>query len=371
VLGLFLVGCGPRELISDVEIQPKVITPNADGDDDVAAIRYRIAENVRFSMYFEDETGARYYFRDELRRSPSEHAYVALFGGSVEGKLLPDGEYACVLEAESGDGRTTRVERSIVLRDGDRQPMEIRNLVVAPNVFTPNRDGIKDRVTIGYYLTKEAARIEVYITDGAGNRYPVPADDIRDSGAEGTHEHDYDAGVDMGATPPPDGVYTVWVVAEDAVGNRDVETANLTIEMGGVPQVEIVKRAAQWSETVLPLGDTLYFTCTVKNIGRVPVRTKGPEPGTVYTTSENFNTLSPPMGTERDYFEEPGIFRIGVDYEGNTGGRPYPFRWQLGVTEELTIIDGERYLMPGQSATVHGGIEIVDEPTKISPYFWL
>ena len=373
LLALLLSGCGSRSLISEVEISPQVISPNADGVDDVAAIRYMISENVDLSMYLLDGDGNRHDFRIKVRRVPSKHSYFALFGGSIDGHLLPDGDYAVVLEATSDDGKTAREERSLKIEGGDKQPIEIRNLVVAPDVFTPNRDGIKDRVTIGYYLTKEAARVEVYITDGAGNRYPIPDDEIRDEGDAGNHEHDYDAGVDYGATPPPDGVYTIWVVVEDAVGNRDVKSATLTIEMGGVPQAEIVKRAAKWSSTVVPLGSTLTFTCTVENVGRIPVRTKGPEPGATYSTSENFNTLSTTLGEEigEDFYEEPGIFRVGVDFEGNTSGRPYPFRWQLGKTEELTIIDGQRYLMPGQSATVYGTILIKDKPVKIAPYYWL
>lgn len=370
---LALSGCGARALLSNVTIEPDVISPNADGTDDVAAIRYKITENARVSMYFIDSAGARHAFREDVRRSPSKDEYVAFFGGSIDGRLLPDGDYTCVIEAKAEDGRAVREEKPLVIRGGDKDRIEIRNLVIAPNVFTPNRDGIKDRVTIGYYLTKEAAYLEVYLTDGAGNRYPIPEDKIRDVGALGNHEHDYDAGVDLGATPPPDGVYTVWVVAEDAVGNRDAQKATLTIEMGGVPQVGIVKRAAKWSSTTVPLGGTLTFTCTVENVGRVPVRTKGPEPGTVYNTGQNFNVLSKEMGLPvgDDYYEEPGIFRIGVDYEANTSARPYPFRWQLGKTDELTLIDGELYLMPGQTVEVSGSVLIADPPIKVAPYFWV
>ena len=153
------------------------------------------------------------------------------------------------------------------------------------------------------------------------------------------------------------------VETEDAVGTRDVARGELTIVNGGVPQAEIVNRAAQWSASVVPLNGTLTFTCTVRNIGKVGVRTKGPEPGTVYTTSENFN--------KKGLFEEPGIFRVGLDYEGNSSGRVYPFRWQLGSDDELTEIDGQKYLMPGQVVTVVGHLQIVDEPAKVTPRYWL
>ncbi len=370
---LGLVGCSRRALLSGVVVRPEVISPNADGKEDVAEIKYMLSENASISIYFLDKAGRRYDFRSDRRRSFAKQSYIALFGGTIDGRLLPDGEYTCIVEAGTEGGRREKVEKKLTIQGGDPEYIEIRNLTVAPDVFTPNRDGIKDRVTIGYYLTREAARVEVFLTDGAGNKYPVPEDKIREPGAKGNHEHDYDAGVDLGATPPPDGIYTVWVIAEDAVGNRDVKKGSLTIEMGGVPLVGIVNRAAKWSRTVVPLGETLSFTCTVKNIGRVAVRTKGPPPGTTYTTSENFNLLSLTLGKAvgEDFYEEPGIFRLGVDFEGNTSGRPYPYRWQLGKDEELTVIDGERYLMPAQSVTVYGHIQIIDKPTKIAPYYWL
>jgi len=131
--------------------------------------------------------------------------------------------------------------------------------------------------------------------------------------------------------------------------------------------VEIVNAAADFSPLIVPLGDTLTFTCTVKNIGTVPVRTKGPEPGTTFTSSENFNTLGE--------YEEPGIFRVGLDFEGNSEGRIYPYRWQLGTDEELTVLDTaigpQAYLMPGQTVTVVGHLRITQEPVTVEPYFWI
>jgi len=239
----------------------------------------------------------------------------------------------------------------------------MENLNIYPTTFTPNRDGINDRVTIAYYLTKEAEDVAVYLLGPDGTKYPIPEDKIRPVGQAGNHEHDYEGGVDLGATPPADGTYTVVVVAEDAVGTRDEVRGQLTIENGGVPQVEVVNRAAVWSASTLPLGGTLTFTCTVRNIGKVGVRTKGPEPGTTYTTSENFNS--------KEMYEEPGIFRLGLDYEGNSSGRTYPFRWQLGRDDELTVVDGEKYLMPGQAVEIVGHLRVVDKPVVVAPYYWL
>lgn len=363
-LGL-LAGCSGRDLLTDVSVRPAVISPNADGVSDVAEITYRLTRQSTISIYVVDAQGERHVFRNEQRRSRGER--TAYFGGVIADRLLPDGEYTLYFEAIDERGHRDTAELALTIENGDPVPLEIQGLSIWPASFTPNRDGISDRVTIGYNLNKEATRVEVYLLDAEGNKYAVPEDAIREMGAVGTHEHDYDGGVDLGATPPPDGTYTVVVEAEDAVGNVARVTGELTITGGGVPQVEIVNRAAKFEPTTLPLGGTLTFTCTVKNIGPVPVRTSGPEPGTTYTTSENFNTLGE--------YEQPGVFRVGLDYEGNSSGRAYPFRWQLGMDEELTTIETtsgpQKYLMPGQSVTVTGHLQIIDKPFSTEPHYWI
>lgn len=366
LLGLLLVsGCASSDLIGDVSVRPQVISPNADGDADVAEIHYAVTRQANVTIYLVDSNGGRHDLRVNERRSKGERTIY--FGGVIDGSLLPDGEYRMIFEAIDTRGRTGGTEASITLQGGDTTPLRIENLNIYPNSFTPNRDGIGDRVSIGYSLSKEVVRVDVYLLGADGIKYPVPEDEIREVGAPGTHEHDYDAGIDYGASPPPNGDYTVVVRAVDAVGNVAQSEGTLTIEGGGVPLVEIVNRAAVFTPSVLPLHGTLYFTCTVKNVGTVPVRTKGPEPGTVYSTTENFNTLAE--------YEEPGLFRIGLDYEGNSAGRVFPFRWQLGMDEELTLVDTvsgpQLYLLPGQTVTVTGGLTVDDKPVKSEPYYWL
>ena len=318
-----LSGCSSKHLLYDVAIEPAMISPDADGAMDVARISYSISRHAQVALHFLDQQGTKYVFRSEVSRPPG--SYEALFGGVIDNRLLADGQYTCVLEATADDGERAKVEVPLTIEGGEPTHIEIRNLNIYPTTFTPNRDGINDRVTIGYYLTKEAINVQVYLRDAEGTKYPIPEDMIRPVGQEGNHEHDYEGGDDLGATPPPDGTYTVVVEAEDAVGNRHAVRGQLTIVDGGVPRAEIVNRAAQWSSSVVPLGGTLTFTCTVRNIGKVGIRTTGPEPGTLYTTSENFN--------QKGAYEEPGVFRIGMDYEGNSSGRIFPFRWQLGCDE--------------------------------------
>jgi len=375
---VLISGCmGRTPLVYDVEIQPEVISPNADGVDDVAKITYKISHQCRLYIYFIDAQGREYHFREGNRRPRGE--YEALFGGAIEGQVLPDGQYTWVVEAvDETTGQTERVEGRLTVTKADSSGPELENFTVFPQVFTPNQDGINDRIAINFRLL-EQAEVEVYLRDEQGDRHPVGLPktrwdeeefDLESSPSKvelepGIWEYDYDGGIDLGASPPPDGEYTAVAVAIDQAGNQVIKEAPLTIEDGGLPLGEI--KTVEFHPTVVPLGATLSLTVTVENVGGIAIRTKGPASGTTYTTSENFNTLG--------FYEEPGIFRVGVDFEGNSEGRRYPYRWQLGGDENLEerIINGQRYLylLPGQRVTVVGHITIIDEPPKINPYYWV
>jgi len=64
-----------------------------------------------------------------------------------------------------------------------------------------------------------------------------------------------------------------------------------------------------------------------------------------------------------------------MDCDGNSVGRAYPYRWQLGQTKDLKYvnIDGKEYwyLMPGQRVQVSGTLRIVDKPPRVNIYCWV
>ena len=59
--------------------------------------------------------------------------------------------------------RPSRSEGAIRLENADTQAPELHNFTVMPQEFTPNQDSIRDRVSISYYLTKDAERVQVYL----------------------------------------------------------------------------------------------------------------------------------------------------------------------------------------------------------------
>lgn len=383
-LVLLLAGCGEQPLLSDVSFSKDRITPNADGQDDVLVIRYRLARAADLSIYFLDGAGNRYVFRDRQPRAPTgeREPYSVYFSGIVDGYTLPgevfegftvthrvlqDGIYTWVVEATEENGHTEQVTGTLVIADADTTLPELRNFNVSPPAFTPNRDGISDRARFNVFVTKPYVSLIVYLlrADGTDDtRYHVAEDERSPArpGERGLHTFDYDAGVDLGAEPPPDGTYTVWAEVQDAMGQRVVATSTLTIRNGGVPRAYILNAEVEWSARSVALGETLWFTLTVENDSATPIRTSGPPPGTVYDSDQNYATLGETI--------QSGVFRVGIHCENALIN--YPWRWAVGDAKVLVKDEeGHLYLPPFTRAVVTGGIRFVSVEGKRNPqYCW-
>jgi hypothetical protein len=374
-----LTSCGGKQLLTNVSFDRDRITPNADGDTDVLKITYSLNRSADVSIMFTDEAGNRYSFRDHARRGPSvDRPYEVLFSGVVDGYTLPgeafdqfavesrvlqDGDYIWTVEAVDETGHTERVTGPLTITEADTALPELRNFSVSPPLFTPNRDGISDRAKINVALSKDDTSLAVYLLDEAGTRYPVEQDEqtLAREGKAGLYAFDYDAGVDDGAQPPPDGTYTVYAEARDAVGQRTLAHTTLTIQDGGVPMAYIFNGEVEWSSKSIPLAETLVFTLTVDNDSPAPIRTSGPPPGTVYTNEQNYATLG-------EYIQS-GVFRVGIHCENATTN--YPWRWAVGDVSVLEERDGHLYLPPFTRAVVTGSIRFMDVVGARNPqYCW-
>ncbi|MCB8985341.1 MAG: hypothetical protein H6659_16035 [Ardenticatenaceae bacterium] len=357
---------GDSSLLRNVAMQHERITPNADGDTDATRIQYDLSRNATVSVYLENEAGDRFYFRQEKDRGAGE--YEVLFSGVVDGytlpgesikgavldRLLQDGTYTWTIEATDENGRTETQQGQITIADADAALPELRDFSLDRDTFTPNRDGIDDRIQVQFYQTKEA-NVRVFLLTHDGLELPI-AELERDipAGMPGRHVYDYEGGVDNGETPPPDGTYPIVAVAEDAEGQKVRVEDELTIAYGGVPRADIFAPPSgdtlSFNTTAVAICDTLYFTMTVENYGNTPIRTTGPAPGTVYDSDWNYNTLG--------WHTESGAWRAAIGYENELSN--YPYRWAVGGPDDLQEIDGYSYLMPGARAVITGGIRLVD-----------
>ncbi|MCC6612165.1 MAG: hypothetical protein IT320_01745 [Anaerolineae bacterium] len=391
----------PRPLIVEASFRPETITPNADGSDDITEFTYVLSRNADVTITLEGEDGRIFTFRQDARRIANE--YHVNFSGVVDGytapdedidgevlrRLMPDGVYTWRLTAIAENGEQDVRTGTLTIQDGDAPLPEITAFDIDPVVFTPNQDGISDRTQINVFTTKPS-ELSVYLL-GADNQpiyIPARVEDVR-IGEAGMHPYDYEGGVDRGVDPPVDGDYAVVALARDAVGQEVQRTGSLTIERGGKPFGQIVPQAngatviyatAPWEERfaserdqlgeiiaepddpqdlnmnalTIPVGDLLIFKLTVENVGRVPLRTTGPEPGTVYDWTQRAATFG--------LYDESGAWRIGIDC--TTAASDYPWRWALGADDVLVTetdpATGEvfRYLPVGATSVVWGAVRM-------------
>jgi hypothetical protein len=317
---------------------------------------------------------------------------------TIERRLMPSDTYTWALSAVDVDGNSQTVNGTLVVAEADVALPVISIFSVGPRVFSPNQDGIADRVNIDVYLEKEAD-LRVFLRDGEGNEIPISArKEGRLEGEAGRHGFDYEGGVDLGADPPADGLYEVFAVAQDAEGQRVVAQSTLTIERGGKPLAEIApqyvgvdvvfdvqpyeERFASTSEKLgelvappndpndlalttisMPIGDMLVFKLTVENYNDVPIRTTYPPPGTVY--DQNQSTASLKM------YDSPGAWRVGIQCETSTVS--FPYRWALGSEEDLLAIpdpltgDLYYYVPPKTRVTVWGAIRFTEIEQRQNP----
>lgn len=426
VLSAVLVGIAgmtllqpPGDLLKSAAFSEPRITPNADGQQDIAQFSYSLSRPASVTLTFVNAAGQEYVFRDQEPREGDD--YNVLFSGIVNGfrlegeagfrlpgeppsgmplleaRLIPNGTYTWTFTAETDAGESMSRTGTLEIAEADTTLPFIQSFEIAPTIFTPNQDGITDRVSINIFLAKPAT-LQVYLAekDDADIQndvalvYLAEREGARDEGEPGNHEFDYDGGVDQGFRPPADGDYTVHAVAQDDEGQRMRVVRDLSIDDSGLPQVEIVPQAtgttvcfsvdayqeAYFSDDttpgeqiaeptvvcsdrttiVMPVGDLLVFHLTVRNYGDTPIRTAGPFPGTVY----NFNQVAASLNG----YEESGAWRIGINCD--TAMSNYPWRWALGSLDQLTSVYDEEnevtyyYLEPGDQAEVWGAVRMTD-----------
>lgn len=410
VVGLQLVSpTGP--LLENAAFDRETITPNADGADDIVNFQFTLSRLAEITLTLSPETGTPYAIRTGQRTPAGEYALA--FSGVVDGyvlpdetfeaeiqrRLIPDGRYTWTLTAQAVDGDETATQTgTLIVENSDDALPELTGFTISPRIFTPNQDGVADRVSINAYLTKDAT-VTGYLLDPDGQRfYLIPRELENRSGEVGWQEFDYEGGVDIGAEPPPDGTYTVIVEAQDAVGQRVAVSGELSIRDGGKPRAGILGQGSgadvvfttlpyedaffsdqngfgtllampdnpadyRLGQVTVPIGDVLVFKLIIENYGTSPIRTAGPPPGTVYQQRQ----VAAALGA----IEQDGVWRVGIQCE--TSENSYPYRWALGTPETLTAVEDPTsgnvyyYLEPGQRVTVWGGIRLTNANRNINP----
>src|SRR5690606_20842017 len=158
---------------------------------------------------------------------------------------------------------------SFTIENSDSQLPLMTTFTLSTDVFTPNRDGVNDRVIINIFLEKDA-NLRVYLETEAGVELPIAERQewsCDEDAACGRYTFDYEGGVDLNQIPPADGTYRVVALAQDDEGQRIRRESTLTIQNGGVPRAEIAPQAVDADVFWVSMPyDERFFTDT-QNIG--------------------------------------------------------------------------------------------------------
>lgn len=361
LLLLGLAACGAGEsgaLLSGVTPDAgKLDLSNGVTRFDALNIEYKVGQTARISIVLEAPDGKQYRLRENEERTPG--AYNLRVDGTIETqeqglpqtRLLQKGSYQYLVQAVGNNNATAEARgRFEITGNPTSEPLQIEGLSANPPVISPNFDAREDTSLLGWRTSRPAT---ITISVSGANGFEKIIKTIRNQPAQ--EDKISFNGLDVKGEPLPDGVYTYTIQAADAWGNLTRRSSTLQIKGGGRPQAVIEQ--ATVAPTSIIRGGIITVTVRVRNIGKVPIRSQGPASGFLYNSREVFSSVA-----NGEYSDAAGFWRIGVDYESNSGAGAsrYPFRWGFG-----------KELQPGEAVEVTGLIKVERPEEKIRFYVGL
>ncbi len=349
VLVVASLSCQSGPLLSKVSLLRDTISPNGDNVDDFTAINYTLSRKASLSITLIDPQGEEYPIRSQEDRSQGE--YVAKLYGNyapdaqkADRRVMPNGEYTCLVVAEDDNGRSEKEIVKLTIKDSDTDPPQVTDVAISPGTISPNDDAVDDDTVISYGLTKEST-VGLSVTDESGNRFLIEAPKEK-SAALYSHRWNGTSNEKL----LPDGTYTLHIEAYDRAGNITDRQESIVLKGGGLSRLEIAK--VRFYPTTVPVGGVVNVEIRVKNTGETELHTLGPAPGTAYDTVYNFMQFTEggtPEGRPL-YYERAGVWRVGVQWD--QAASPYPARWGL-------FADANQVLKPGEETIITGSIKVL------------
>jgi hypothetical protein len=314
-------------------------------------IRYHLNAPADVSSRIVSSSGWDWVIHERASR-PTRGDYVLQFDGTVAGpgpnerRVLADGDYRVFLQVES-EGRHQESQIPISIRDADSLVPQITDLALLPDRISPTFDARDDVAHVSYRLAKDA-RVSAYLdadsTSGTRRRIWMGEETRALAG-----EQSLNYGGLVNGQPVTPGTYIFGVRARDDAGNVVEQGAPLTIEASGTPEASLVQ--ARIGPLQITRGAQVCLDAIVRNTGQTVLRTQGPETGYVYNSLDTYASIE-----EHRFAEHAGYWRVGLNASGglDTSGASYPYRWGFGHD-----------LSPGEEATIHGCVKVLNEQDKL------
>jgi flagellar hook assembly protein FlgD len=198
--------------VKAAEVAPETISPNGDGADDTASLRYTPGEACEARVSLLDANG------NAVRSLSGWHAVTAgphaaswngkiTVGGSLQ--TAPEGKYGFELSLRDLAGNVASVRRAVTV------DLTLGFAMATPVVISPNGDGVKDTSALGFKLTR-TADVRVQITkDGTVVR-------TIDAGRPGKGDGAVTWDGKLSGAFAPSGAYRFIVTADGKMGASSV-----------------------------------------------------------------------------------------------------------------------------------------------------
>ena len=247
--------------IQNAVAQPEAISPNGDGQADVALLAFRLTAPANLTVEVADEGGA-------VVATVVDRVWTRAGEQEVElgGDGLPDGRYSVVITARTAAGAL--VQQAVPFTVS----RTLGTVAVAPAVFSPNGDGRKDALVVAFGLAAPAdVRIRI-LREGRWVATPL-------TGALGAGPQRLVWNGLRGAGPIKDGSYEAVVEATDEVGTVSYAAAFASDTVA--PRVRILPGRGLRLEVSEPavltmLVDGQPLRREVRRAGVVRIRWSGP-----------------------------------------------------------------------------------------------
>ncbi len=179
---------------------------------------------------------------------------------SFQAQDLTEGQHTVVVEASDNEGNTSRREWQFVVDLS--APVEVTDLTLSPEPFSPNGDGLDDTLTVSFRLSGDAS-LTVKAVDSEGNTVKTLANEQPFTAGEHTLVWD---GTTDGGEPAPDGAYTIQIVATPRSPQQPLaqSLARLTRAPLSITNVSITPSTVRLTKETVNIAFNLSQQATVQ-----------------------------------------------------------------------------------------------------------
>jgi hypothetical protein len=212
----------PQLSLTQLRVQPGVVSPNGDGFADVATITYVLGASAQLTVSLADAVGnpLATLFAGPMTQGPHSFAWRDV--------MVSDGLYRLTITARAASGKQVSGTASFYV---DRTLAQVR---AAPSVISPNGDGRADETALSFRLFAAAAvTVEVR---RAGKRIATLLRQTFPVGGVGSTWNGK-----LGARVAPDGRYDLVVKATDTI-TTVIQKATVTVDTTA-PKLRLASRA--------------------------------------------------------------------------------------------------------------------------------